>query len=267
MELRAQFPDHLRSTNMIEAHLNAVEQVLIAQSKAAQNAGHPNLRGGPREWFVRDFLEGHVPGTLEVGQGELIDADSQPAPTRGEYRAQVDVVLYRRDLPKISYSTGNAAYLAEGVMATIETKSDLTRDGLIRVCEVAIEHGQLKRSYIPRTGAQVPIKNYLLVYKSIDVQKVATWLSEIAADLTVASAQMVDMIVILGAGVVWRIDDFPTMPVEKSAADHEWTFLSQKTNNLFLMFVHMLTWMNTRWALPDTGNYVARSFFDNHQTF
>ena len=42
-------------------------------------------------------------------------------------------------------------------------------------------------------GAQVPIKNYLLVYKSIDVQKVAIWLPEIAADLTVASVQMVDM--------------------------------------------------------------------------
>lgn len=251
---------------MIEAHLNAVEQVLIAQSKAAQNAGHPNLRGGPREWFVRDFLEGHVPGTLEVGQGELIDADSQPAPPKGGYRPQVDVVLYRRDLPKISYSTGNAAYLSEGVMATVETKSELTRDGLIRVCKVAREHGQLKRSYIPGTGTQVPIKNYLLVYKRTDMKKVAAWLPEISANLTVGSAQMVDMIVILGAGVVWRIDDFPAMPVEKGTPNHEWAFLSQKTNNLFLMFMHMLTWMNTQWALPDTGNYVARPFFDNYQT-
>ena len=251
---------------MIEAHLNAVEQVLIAQSKAAQNAGHPNLRGGPREWFVRDFLEGHVPGTLEVGQGELIDSDSQPAPTKGEYRPQVDVILYRRDLPKISYSTGNAAYLAEGVMATVETKSELTRDALVRICEVAIEHGQLKRSYIPRTGAQSPIRNYVLVYKSTDVQTVAKWLPKIALDLAANPVQLVDMIVILGAGVVWRIDDFPTMPVEKGEADHEWAFRGQRTNNLFLMFAHMLTWMNTRWALPDTENYVARSFFDSHQT-
>jgi hypothetical protein len=247
---------------MIEAHLNAIEQVLIAQSKAAQNAGHLDLRGGPREWFVRDFLVGHLPATLEVGQGELIDADSRPEPMRGAYRPQVDVVLYRRDLPRISYSTGNAAYLAEGVMATVETKSDLTRQGLERTCEVAIEHGRLTRSFVPRTGFQSPIRNYVLGYQGADVQTVATWLSEISGNLNAHPAQMVDMVVVLGKGVIWRIDDFPTMPVKKGAADHAWALLSQTGNNLFIMFMHMLTWMNKRWALPNTRGYVANSVFD-----
>lgn len=50
--------------NMLISHLNAFEQILIAQSSDAQNAGHPNIRGGPREWFIRDFLENHLPSTL-----------------------------------------------------------------------------------------------------------------------------------------------------------------------------------------------------------
>jgi len=65
---------------MILSHTNAIEKVLIAQSRAAQHAGHPNLRGGPREWFIHDFLEDHLPSRLEIGQGEIIDEDSRPDP-------------------------------------------------------------------------------------------------------------------------------------------------------------------------------------------
>ena len=49
---------------MLENHTNAIEKVLLAQSLAARNAGHPNLRGGPREWFIRDFLENHLGAAL-----------------------------------------------------------------------------------------------------------------------------------------------------------------------------------------------------------
>src|SRR3972149_11697895 len=97
---------------LLSAHMNAIEQVLLAQSKIAHNAGHPNLRGGPREWFIRDFLQSHLPSTLEIGQGEIIDVNSIPNPSPGNYRPQVDVVIYRSDMPKISYSKLDFAYLA-----------------------------------------------------------------------------------------------------------------------------------------------------------
>ncbi len=67
---------------MILSHTNAIEKVLLAQSIAANTAGHPNLRGGPREWFIRDFLENHLPSTLQLGQGEIIDEDSKPHPSQ-----------------------------------------------------------------------------------------------------------------------------------------------------------------------------------------
>lgn len=114
---------------MILSHTNAIERILVAQSAVAQNAGHPNLRGGPREWFIRDFLQNHLPGILEIGQGELIDEDSTPEPIKGSYRPQVDIVIYRRDLPKITYSRDNAAFLAEGVVGTIESKSSFDQGG------------------------------------------------------------------------------------------------------------------------------------------
>jgi hypothetical protein len=87
---------------MLKSHINAIESVLLSQSKTASHAGHPNLRGGPREWFIRDFLSAHLPAVLQIGQGEIIDHDSTPNPRPDEYRPQVDIVLYRKDLPIIS---------------------------------------------------------------------------------------------------------------------------------------------------------------------
>ncbi|QTA79880.1 YcgL-like domain-containing protein [Desulfonema limicola] len=138
---------------MLVAHLNAIEYVLLAQSKAAQNAGHPNLRGGPREWFIHEFLESHLPSILEIGQGEIIDENSIPEPSKKEYRAQVDLIIYRRDLPKINYSRNNAAYFAEGVKATIESKSVLTKDDLKQACEASIYHKSLIRSFKSPAGS------------------------------------------------------------------------------------------------------------------
>ena len=57
---------------MIESHLNAIESLLLAQGRIASNAGNPNLIGGPREWFVKNFLIEHLPETIRVGQGEII---------------------------------------------------------------------------------------------------------------------------------------------------------------------------------------------------
>jgi hypothetical protein len=250
---------------MIEAHTNAIEAVLLAQSQAAQNAGHPNLRGGPREWFVREFLEGHLPGTLEVGQGEIIDEDSRPTPAPGDYRPQVDVVVYRRDLPKIAYSRTDSAYLAEGVMATIEVKSVLDQEQLKQASEAASKHHSLRRSY--QGGAELRMNRYLVAYSGPQhVRTAANWLPEIASELNISAEQMLDFVLLLGKGVIWRIDCFPEMGVTRGSQGHEWAYIEQDASNLYILFTHMLAWMRYPWDIPDTSGYVARTFFSNYQT-
>ena len=225
---------------MIEAHTGAIEEVLLAQSLAARNAGHPNLKGGPREWFIRDFLEGHLPGTLEVGQGEIIDADSRPQPPQDEYRPQVDVVVYRQDMPKIRYSRTDFAYLAEGVMATIEVKSHLTEVELAGACEAARIHHSLRRSY--HNNAAWRMRSYVVGYDGpAQVQTVAGWMPRIAQDKGWPVGGMVDLIVFLGRGVIWKIDAFPEMNVRKMSPEHEWAYIDQARGNLYILFTHMLT--------------------------
>ena len=65
---------------MLASHINAIEEVLLAQSKTATNAGHPNLRGGRESAVLVILLATHLPSTLEIGQGEIIEVKSKPNP-------------------------------------------------------------------------------------------------------------------------------------------------------------------------------------------
>ena len=75
--------------------------------------------GFAREHFVKDVLSGFLPKSVIVGSGEIIDG-------KGNRSGQQDVIIYRADFPVITSLTPVNTYLAEGVIATIEVKSDLS---------------------------------------------------------------------------------------------------------------------------------------------
>jgi hypothetical protein len=124
---------HAASEGMLKAHMDEVENTLLATSRIPANSGHTLHRGTPREAFIRQFLESHLAQTVAIGTGEVIDALSQPR----EQRTQVDVVIYKRDYPKLHLGGGIDAFLAESVVAAIEVKSVLTEVDLGRSIENA----------------------------------------------------------------------------------------------------------------------------------
>jgi len=254
---------------MLASHINAIEDVLLAQSRTAKNAGHPNLRGGPREWFIRDFLQGHLPSTLEVGQGEIIDCNSRPNPPPGSYRPQVDVVLYRPDVPKISYSATDSAFLAEGVMATIESKSMLTEVELGNACKASIAHKSLSRqSFSGMTVGNLPteIISYVVAYDGpANMQTVSGWLVNYIRTNNANSDQLVDLIIILGKGVLWRLKSFSALQIPNATSNHNWAFIDQREKNLFTLFAHMLTWTSASSTPPNTLGYAAKVQYQNVQ--
>ncbi len=233
---------------MLKSHINAIEKVLIAKSRVAQQAGHTLLRGGPREWFIREFLEGHLPTTLEIGSGEIIDENSIPGPPQGEYRNQVDIVIYRRDFPKIQYATEHYAYLSEGVMATIESKSNLvkgtinSKTDLFGACFAANTHKTLHRTppeielvHSPPPG----IISYVVAYNaeaSKNIATIARWLPDISLQSRIPSDNLTDMIVVLGKGVIWNVKRFKP-PDAKIPENHSWAFIDQEEGNLLFMFI------------------------------
>ena len=244
---------------MIVSHLNAIEKVLIAQSRIADNAGHPNLRGGPREWFIQEYLETHLPTILEIGQGEIIDEDSEPNPDQRNYRPQVDLVIYRRDLPKIMYSKNNAAFLSEGVKATIEVKSTLAYEDVKQACEASKKHKALNRS---QSNGQKGIISYVVSYKGPKKMKtVADWLPQLVSELKGTPDEFIEMIIVLGKGIVWRINAFPEFKILDAPSDKHWAYFDSKNDNLYTMFTHMLTWASSNSPEPDVSGYASHAYF------
>jgi hypothetical protein len=80
---------------------------------------HSTDLGYTREHFVKEVLSSFLPKSIIVGSGEIIDGD-------GNRSGQQDIIIYRADFPVITSLTPINAYLAEGVIATIEVKSNLS---------------------------------------------------------------------------------------------------------------------------------------------
>jgi hypothetical protein len=75
--------------------------------------------GFAREHFVKHVLASFLPNSVIVGSGEIIDGE-------GKRSGQQDAIIYRADFPVITSLTPVNTYLAEGVIATIEVKSNLS---------------------------------------------------------------------------------------------------------------------------------------------
>jgi len=58
---------------MLKSHMDAKENALVAISQIPENSGHSLHRGTPREAFIREFLEAHLPENVAIGAGEIID--------------------------------------------------------------------------------------------------------------------------------------------------------------------------------------------------
>ena len=189
-------------------HLEYVERVLLAKSEIAALAGHPVHKGTAREAFIKEFLNEHLSERVGIGQGEIINAKSQT----GDRRNQQDIILYRKDYPKIIIGSGVTGFLAESVVATIEVKSVLTKDALKRVIPIAHNVKKLERNlkkgveitYRPNTS----ILSFVVAYDcAASIETVASWLTPIHQELNIPFPP-------LGSSALQRIE-VPTAVCQK----------------------------------------------------
>lgn len=117
----------------MQQYLRSVASVLRAYYDATKTLKSPTVIGDLRERFVREALYFFLPTTHEVLSGEITDYS-------GRTSSQQDVVIYRRDMPKLRLTEGPGLLFVEGAKATIEVKSNLTweefRRALDNVCSV-----------------------------------------------------------------------------------------------------------------------------------
>ncbi len=98
----------------------AIERVMGEWYSYSQEVFHQSTDlGFVREHFVKGVLSSFLPKSVIIGSGEIIDGN-------GLRSGQQDIIVYRADFPVITSLTPVNVFLAEGVIATIEVKSDLS---------------------------------------------------------------------------------------------------------------------------------------------
>lgn len=163
---------------MLNAHMKAIEEHLLAISKVPANSGHSLHKGTPREAFIREFLEKHLNSTVAVGTGEIIDCLSKP----NEQRNQFDIVIYKRNYPKLDFGGEISGFLAESVIATIEVKSTLDKAGIEQAVRAARAAKSLQKNEVKSfSSGYVPpsILSFVVAYDGpAKMETVHAWVKE-----------------------------------------------------------------------------------------
>lgn len=237
---------------ILRSHFNAIENSLIAIGQIPANSGHPLHKGTPREAFIKEFLTKHISETVAIGTGEIIHYSS----TTDEIRNQLDIIVYRRDYPKLDYGGGINAYLADSVVATIEVKSELDKDGLRQAVKAAKKLKVLSFTTISHYKSiesntfPLGILNYLVAYRGpSDMRTVYNWLEQIHLEeglLTTSERGIVspslDTIIVLGKGFV-HFDNMPLRFTSDEPLDAHpgvnWAISNSPDENLLLLFLSL----------------------------
>jgi hypothetical protein len=148
---------------MLKSHFDAIENHLVSISQIPANSGHTLHKGTPREAFVKGYLEQHLSANVAIGTGEIIDANSQPRGSRNQY----DIVIYKRNYPKIDFGGGINGFLIESVVATIEVKSILDQSAIDQSIQAARNAKLLTKNTIGSiSSGWIPpaVLNYVVAY-------------------------------------------------------------------------------------------------------
>lgn len=128
-------------------YCKTTEQMMKAWYEHSKSAlEHSGDLGTVREHFIQAVLSNFLPKTVIVGKGEIIDGTE-----RGR-SGQQDIILYRADFPVLASHAFINTYFIEGVIATIEVKSNLSKVGLAIPFENAAQVKHLEREALKLPG-------------------------------------------------------------------------------------------------------------------
>lgn len=123
--------------------MSGVSEELTASIKLSRAAvEHRGAKGGAVESAARNFLRDHLPDSIGIAHGEVIDR-------QGDTSSQLDVILYDAQKTPILFSDkeeGNRVVPVEGVIAAIEVKTNLQTKDIPKLAESARKLKSLDRS-------------------------------------------------------------------------------------------------------------------------
>lgn len=260
---------------MLKAHMQNCEKQLLSQCQIPAITGHTLHKGNPREVFVREFLEHHLPSLVDIGTGEIIDCNSAPK----EPRNQHDIVIYHRTYPKLHFGGDTLGFLVESVSATIEVKSVIDEDQIRQAVNAAYKVKHLEKSTssgitIGSTGNS--IFSGVVAYSGPEhMTTVASWIRKCENELGIvdsATAQRsvqgkgvltpsLDAVLVLGKGISYSIKH--TLFAIANSLDGMWVNVESQYDNLLLFLLLMLrTVSSVRMSGLNPAAYVRNIAYD-----
>jgi len=218
-------------TRVLVQHCRLLEDELEAQARKAGIFTHPDNIGGARECFVKGFLQDNLPPKLRLWTGEIIDHTVTPQST--ERRKQVDVAIARDDVP--AFRIGGDKYLmpCEAVLATVEVKSNLSKDHFFNALDAIRAWRTLQR--LPSVGfkmvqSNIPdrILNYIFAFQGPTVETLIRYMEEYTQFRGVLPNNLFDLCVVLRRFTI--VPNNASVFVKAPEGDYAW--LEQKQDNL-----------------------------------
>jgi len=118
----------MTQTKVLQRYCEAALAVLNSQYDATKVLAHSATVGTVREQIIKDFLSAHLPELVSVVSGQIFDSQNN-------YSRQQDIVLVLKSMPRLPFASGNDLIYTEGVVATIEVKTELGPSTVAAVCE------------------------------------------------------------------------------------------------------------------------------------
>ena len=149
--------------SLLVAHFADCEKELLAKHAKSSHLSHRTVKGQAREVFIKEFLRDHLSEKVGIGSGEVIDAQSMG----GDERNQHDIIIFKREYPRLHFAKDVETLLAESVIATIEVKSLLNKAELAAAAEAAMHVKALSVSHcsVMTMGPSPPaILSYVVAY-------------------------------------------------------------------------------------------------------
>lgn len=241
---------------MLKSHMDLRERALVAISRIPANSGHSLHKGTPREAFIREFLQSHLPENVAIGTGEIIDAKSRP----GDQRNQFDIVIYKKNYPKLDFGGGVSGFLIESVIATVEVKSTLTQADMSQAISAARNAKLLSPNVTSSfSSGYIPPKvlNYVVAYDGpAQMATVIGWIPKIHSALGIEQSMLpqdesqrlmtpspsIDGAFVLNKGFIY-FDNVPMgfarPEVRKQRPDLKWIHADSESGSLLLLFLFL----------------------------
>lgn len=164
--------ENLSSRPLVE-HLRFRVKILKSLLENSKLLESPHGKGITREFFIKEFLEDHLPQVIKIGRGEIIES------TNKSKTGDIDIVLYFSSMPKLTIGD-STLFLAESVAATIEVKTSLAGAHLKEAIDKCSAVLKIEREQVTnRTGFVISkehfdrffkrVRTYIFAYESGDL--------------------------------------------------------------------------------------------------